>query len=57
MGCPWKRPRCQGMASTSSNQQQRNVAINEEQIEVEQKIIIYTPTFEGKYLVMNYGTC
>jgi hypothetical protein len=45
------------MASTSSNQQQRNVAINEEQIEVEQKIIIYTPTFEGKYLVMNYGTC
>ncbi len=56
MGCPWKRPRCQGMASTSSNQQQWNVAINEEQIEVEQKIIIYTPTFESKYLVMNYGT-
>ncbi len=29
------------------NSQQMNV-VNEEEIKVEQKIIIYTPTFEGK---------
>jgi hypothetical protein len=28
-----KRPKCQGMASSSGNQQQRNDATNEEQIE------------------------
>jgi len=28
--------------------QQVNVVVNEEEIEMEQKIIIYTPTFEGK---------
>jgi hypothetical protein len=28
--------------------QQMNVVTNEEEIEVEQRIIIYTPTFEGK---------
>ncbi len=28
--------------------QQMNVVPNEEEIEMEQKIIIYTPTFEGK---------
>jgi hypothetical protein len=28
--------------------QQMNVITNEEEIEVEQIIIIYTPTFEGK---------
>jgi hypothetical protein len=29
--------------------QQVNVVINEEEIEVEQRIIIYTLTFEGKF--------
>jgi hypothetical protein len=28
--------------------QQVNVVANEEEIEVKQRIIIYTPTFEGK---------
>jgi hypothetical protein len=28
--------------------QQVNVVANEEEIEMEQKIIIYTPTFKGK---------
>jgi hypothetical protein len=32
----------------TTNNQQVNVVTNEEEIEVEQKIIIYTPTFEGK---------
>jgi hypothetical protein len=32
----------------SIDNQQVNVVANEEEIEVEQKIIIYTPTFEGK---------
>jgi hypothetical protein len=31
-----------------ADNQQMNVVANEEEIEVEQKIIIYTPTFEGK---------
>jgi hypothetical protein len=44
------------MTSTNINQQQRNVATNEEQIEVKQRVIIYTPTLESKYLMMNYGT-
>ncbi len=30
------------------NQQQMNVVANDEEIEVEQRIIIYTPTLEGK---------
>jgi len=33
--------------------QQVNVVANEEEIEVKQRIIIYTPTFEGKYVVMD----
>ncbi len=33
---------------TTNNQQQVNVVAKEEKIEVKQKIIIYTPTFEGK---------
>jgi len=31
-----------------ANNQQVNVVANEKEIELEQKIIIYTPTFEGK---------
>jgi hypothetical protein len=31
-----------------------NVIAIEEEIEVEQKIIIYTLTLEGKYVVMDY---
>ncbi len=33
---------------TIDNQHQVNVATNEEEIEMEQKIIIYTPALEGK---------
>ncbi len=33
---------------TIDNQYQVNIATNEEEIEMEQKIIIYTPTLEGK---------
>jgi hypothetical protein len=32
----------------SVNNQQMNIVANEEEIEVEQIIIIYIPTFEGK---------
>jgi len=32
----------------NADNQQVNVVANEEEIEVEQKIIIYTSTFEGK---------
>ncbi len=45
------------MASTCSNQQQKNVAAYEKQIEIKQRIVIYTSILEGKYLVMNYVTC
>jgi hypothetical protein len=31
-----------------------NVIAIEEEIEVEQIIIIYTPTLEGKYVMMDY---
>ncbi len=34
MGCPKKRPRCQGMVSTKNNQQQKNDATDEKQIEI-----------------------
>jgi hypothetical protein len=34
MGCFQKKPKCQGMASSSGNQQQRNDVTNEKQIEV-----------------------
>jgi hypothetical protein len=46
MACPWKKLKCQGKVIT--NNQQVNVVANEEEIKVEQIIIIYTPTFEGK---------
>jgi hypothetical protein len=32
----------------TTNNQQMNVVVNEEEIEMEQRIIIYTLTFEGK---------
>jgi hypothetical protein len=32
----------------TTENQQVNVVTNEEEIEVDQSIIIYTPTFEGK---------
>jgi hypothetical protein len=32
----------------TTDNQQVNVVANEEEIEVKQRIIIYTPTFEGK---------
>jgi hypothetical protein len=45
MSQPWKKPRHQGKASTSGNQQQMNVITNgltnEKQTEIEQKVIMY----------------
>jgi hypothetical protein len=41
-----KKLKCQGKLTT--NNQQVNVVANEEEIEMEQRTIIYTPTFEGK---------
>lgn len=35
---------------TRSNQQQMNDVTNDEQIEVQQKVVLYTPTLEGKIL-------
>jgi hypothetical protein len=46
MARPRKKLKHQGKVTT--NNQQVNVVANEEEIEVEQRIIIYTPTFEGK---------
>jgi hypothetical protein len=43
---PWKKLKCQ--IKVTVDNQQVNVVANEEEIEVEQRIIIYTPTFEGK---------
>jgi hypothetical protein len=48
MAPPRKKFKCQG--KVTADNQQVNVVANEEEIEVEQKIIIYTPTF--KSLVM-----
>jgi hypothetical protein len=46
MARPQKKLKCQGKVVVDN--QQMNVVTNEEEIEVEQKIIIYTPIFEGK---------
>jgi len=46
MACPWKKFKHQGKVIVDN--QQVNVVANEEEIEVEQKIIIHIPTFEGK---------
>jgi hypothetical protein len=46
MACPRKKFKHQGKMNVDN--QQMNVVPNEEEIEMEQKIIIYTPTFEGK---------
>jgi hypothetical protein len=46
MAHPLKKLKCQGKATLDN--QQVNVVANEEKIEVEQKIIIYTPIFESK---------
>jgi len=43
---PWKKLKCKKKVTVDN--QQVNVVANEEEIEMEQKIIIYTPTFEGK---------
>jgi hypothetical protein len=42
------RKKLKHQRKVTANNQQVNVVTNEEEIEVEQKIIIYTPTFEGK---------
>ncbi len=46
MARPWKKLKRQGKVTTDN--QQVNIVVNEKEIEVEQKIIIYTPTFESK---------
>jgi hypothetical protein len=46
MACLWKKLKRRGKVIVDN--QQVNVVANEEEIEVEQKIIIYTPTFQGK---------
>ncbi len=46
MAHPRKKLKRQGKVTT--NNQQVNVVTNEEEIEMEQIIIIYTLTFEGK---------
>jgi hypothetical protein len=46
MARPWKKFKRQGKVTTDN--QQVNVVANEEEIEAEQRIIIYTSTFEGK---------
>jgi len=46
MARPRKKLKCQGKVITDN--QQVNVVTNEEEIEVEQKIIIYTLALEGK---------
>jgi hypothetical protein len=46
MARPRKKLKRQGKVTIDN--QQVNVVANEEEIEVEQRIIIYTPTFEGK---------
>jgi len=46
MARPQKKLKRQKKVTTDN--QQVNVVANEEEIEVEQRIIIYTPTFEGK---------
>jgi hypothetical protein len=46
MASPRKKLKCQGKVIT--DYQQVNVVANEEEIKVEQKIIISTPTFERK---------
>jgi hypothetical protein len=43
---PGKKLKCQG--KVTADNQQVNVVANEKEIEVEQNIIMYTPTFEGK---------
>jgi hypothetical protein len=46
MAHPWKKLKRQG--KVTDDNQQVNVVANEEEIEVEQKIIIYTPILESK---------
>jgi hypothetical protein len=46
MARPQKKLKHQRKVTTDN--QQVNVLANEEEIEVEQRIIIYIPTFEGK---------
>jgi len=46
MAHPRKKLKCQGKVTLDN--QQVNVVANEKEIEVEQRMNIYTPTFEGK---------
>jgi len=45
---PHPRKKFKRQGKVTANNQQVNVVGNEEEIEVEERIIIYTPTFEGK---------
>jgi hypothetical protein len=46
MAHPQKKFKCQ--RKVTADNQQMNVIANEKEIEVEQRIISYIPTFEGK---------
>jgi len=46
MARPRKKLKRQGKVTTDN--QQVNIVANEEEIEIEQRVIIYTPTFESK---------
>jgi hypothetical protein len=46
MACPQKKLKHRGKVIVDN--QQVNVVTNEEEIKMEQRIIIYTPTFESK---------
>jgi hypothetical protein len=46
MACPRKKLKCQRKVTIDN--QQVNVLANEEEIDVEQRIIIYIPTFKSK---------
>ncbi len=53
MALPQKKLKCQRKVTTDN--QQVNVIANEEEIEVEQIIITYIPTFEGKVQTHSYS--
>ncbi len=48
MAWPWKKCKHQEKTSTSGNQQQMSDVTNDEQIEVQEKVVLYTPILEGK---------
>ncbi len=50
MAWPWKKCKHQEKTSTSGNQQQMSDVTNDEQIEVQERVVLYAPILEGKSL-------